>query len=115
MSCSWIGSLMSSRAGRRSTLPLTFSASSSSHSGTPRPRAVSTLDRISGFLRLASLTDDRLPGLHLVGGDRDLAAVDLHVAMADELPRLGARGREAQAVDDVVEPPLEHAPAGSRR
>ena len=35
---------------------MVFSASSSSHSGTPRPRAVSTLDRISGFLRLASLT-----------------------------------------------------------
>ena len=27
--------------------------------------------------------------------------------MADELPRLGPGGREAEAVDDVVQPPLE--------
>src|SRR5258706_464729 len=49
-----MGSLMSSRTGRRSTLPVVFSASSSSHSGTPRPRAVSTLERINGFLRLST-------------------------------------------------------------
>ena len=29
--------------------------------------------------------------------------------MAHELPRLSARGCEPEAVDDVVEPPLEHA------
>ena len=47
---------MSSRVGRRMTLPVTFSASRSSQSGTPRPRAVSTLERMKAFLRLPSLT-----------------------------------------------------------
>ena len=40
--------------------------------------------------------------------DVDPAAVDEEVAVPDELPRLGARAREAEPVDDVVEPRLEH-------
>src|SRR5207244_11143460 len=40
--------------------------------------------------------------------DVDPAAVDGEVTVADELPRLCARGCEPEAVDDVVEPRLEH-------
>jgi hypothetical protein len=36
-----------------------------------------------------------------------LAAVHLEVTVAHELARLGARGREAEPVHDVVEPALE--------
>src|SRR5215831_3223193 len=42
-----------------------------------------------------------------VGRDRDLPAVDRHVAVPHELPRLRARGREAQGVDHVVQATLE--------
>src|SRR5215210_3189338 len=59
-------------------------------------------------LTAALLDHDGLVGLDLVRGDADLAAVHQHVAVADELPRLGPRSREAEAVDDVVEPPLQH-------
>src|SRR4051812_14453457 len=41
--------------------------------------------------------------------DVDAPSVDLEVAVADELPRLGPRAGEAEAVDDVVETRLEHA------
>src|SRR5581483_10140186 len=39
----------------------------------------------------------------------DGPAVDLEVAVVDQLARLLARGAEAEAVDDVVEPQLEVA------
>ena len=39
----------------------------------------------------------------------DAPAVDLEVAVTHELPCLGARGREAEAVDDVVQSRLEQA------
>src|SRR6185503_9547452 len=48
-------------------------------------------------------------GPHLVARDVDAAAVHLEMAVADDLAGLGARGREAEAVDDVVEARLEHA------
>src|SRR5258708_613124 len=57
----------------------------------------------------AGLLDRHDPaGLDLVGRDGDLASVDEHVAVANELPRLGAGGGEAEAVGDVVQAPLEH-------
>src|SRR5207249_3521472 len=37
----------------------------------------------------------------------DRPAVDGEVPVAHQLPRLGARGAEAEAVDDVVQPALE--------
>src|SRR5262245_9624765 len=62
------------------------------------------------LLRGAALCDrDHVVGANLVTGDVHSAAVDLEMAVAHELPRLGARGCEPEAVDDVVEPPLEHA------
>src|SRR6266567_2520285 len=39
----------------------------------------------------------------------DAAAVGVEVTVADDLARLRARRREAEAVHDVVEPGLEHA------
>src|SRR5207244_1332195 len=39
--------------------------------------------------------------------DVDLLAVHREVAVAHQLPRLRARGREAKAIGDVVQPPLE--------
>src|SRR5262249_2913158 len=47
-------------------------------------------------------------GLDLVARDVDPAAVDVEVAVTDELARLRARGGEAEAVDNVVETRLEH-------
>src|SRR5262249_17395390 len=55
--------------------------------------------------RLANLHQVVRP--HQVRGNVDLATVELEVAGAHELPRLGVVGREAQTVDDVVEAPLE--------
>src|SRR5512132_558319 len=61
------------------------------------------------LLRGAALCDcDHVVGANQVTGDVDSAAVDLEMAVAHELPRLGARGCEPEAVDDDVEPPLEH-------
>jgi len=51
-----MGSLISSRVGRAATLPVKLSASISSQPGIPRPRAVSTLERMKSFLRLAGRT-----------------------------------------------------------
>src|SRR4051794_5356502 len=53
------------------------------------------------------LHGDDVPVANLVAGDVDAAAVDRPVAVADQLPRLPARGREAQADEDVVEAALE--------
>src|SRR5207247_1831863 len=58
---------------------------------------------------------DRVPGPHQVRRHIDLPAVDAEVAVPHELPRLGARGREAEPIDDVVEPPLEQLEQGLAR
>src|SRR5215813_12362334 len=49
----------------------------------------------------------RLAHPHDVGGNGDLAAVDLDVSVADQLPRLAPRSGHAQAEYHVVQPPLE--------
>src|SRR5205085_4527574 len=51
---------------------------------------------------------DDVVRLDLVARDVDPAPVDVEVAVADELARLRPRGGEAEPVDDVVEPRLEH-------
>src|SRR5581483_11903319 len=56
----------------------------------------------------ARLQRDDVVGLDLVARDVDPAPVHREVPVADELPRLRARGGEAEAVDDVVKPRLEH-------
>src|SRR3954469_19418516 len=52
---------------------------------------------------------DDVFGLDLVARDVDPAAVHLEVTVPDELARLGTRGGEAEARDDVVEARLEDA------
>ena len=47
------------------------------------------------------------PALHVEGGDVDLAAIDLHVAVGNHLAGGAAGVGEAEAVDDVVEAGLE--------
>src|SRR4051812_30217024 len=53
------------------------------------------------------LDGDDVAVAHLVAGDVDAAAVDRPVAVADHLPGLAARGREAETHDDVVQARLE--------
>src|SRR5215470_3501135 len=60
------------------------------------------------LLHLGGGTDlHDLPHPHDVGGDGDLAAVDLDVPMPDHLTRLSARGGHAQAEHHIVQPALE--------
>src|SRR6202035_2804867 len=61
-----------------------------------------------GVLAAGLLDADRLAGLHLIGGDGGLPAVHLHVPVAHKLARLRPRGGEPEAIDDVVQPLLEH-------
>src|SRR5918996_6520417 len=61
------------------------------------------LDRASGPQR------DDVVRPHVVARDVHAATVHLEMAVADDLPRLRARGGEAEPVDDVVEARLEHA------
>src|SRR5581483_2829239 len=56
----------------------------------------------------AGLERHDVVGLHLIARDVHPAPVDEEVPVAHELPRLRAGGREAEPVDDVVEPRLEH-------
>src|SRR6185437_44806 len=57
---------------------------------------------------LGTLADrDLIADLALEARDVDLAAVHLHVAVANKLAGLAARNREAEAVGDVVETGLE--------
>src|SRR4051794_2512229 len=67
------------------------------------------LRRIADELHGAGLGlhSDDVPVANLVAGDVDPAAVDRPVAVADQLPGLAARGREAQTDEDVVEAALE--------
>src|SRR5262249_32640050 len=50
---------------------------------------------------------DDVAALHEERRHVDLPSVHAEVAVTHELPRLGARGREAEPVHDVVEPSLE--------
>jgi len=61
------------------------------------------------FDRASGLQGDHVVGPHLEARDVHAAAVHLEVAVADDLARLGPRGCETKAVNDVVEAGLEHA------
>ena len=73
--------------------------------GARRRSARSRADDVGG--RGAVADRDHVVGPHLVGGDVDAAAVDLPVAVADQLARLAARGGEAEPDEHVVEAALE--------
>ena len=113
MSDSWTGVSISSRSGHLSTLPVRPSWSACSHGVTEAVRSVAS--RTTCSAGLPDLSEIDVVGPHLVAGDVDAAAVDLEVAVADELAGLRARGGEAEAVDDVVEARLEHPQQRPRR
>ncbi len=77
----------------------------------PRRHGCGQVGRVAhdGLGRRTGLDRDDVVRANLVAGDVHPAAVDVEVPVADELPRLCARGREAEAVDDVVETCLEDA------
>ncbi len=52
---------------------------------------------------------DHITRLNRIGGDIDLAAIDVEVSMAHELTGLGSAGRQTHAVKSIVKPTLEHA------
>src|SRR6478735_1163516 len=56
----------------------------------------------------AGLDGDDVAVTHLIAGDVHPAAVDRPMAVADQLAGLTARGREAQAHEDVVQARLQH-------
>src|SRR3984893_5727864 len=59
--------------------------------------------------QLAATVADRdlLAGTHLVGGNVDFSSVYSDVAMAHKLSRLAPGLRKAEAVDNIVQPPLQ--------
>src|SRR2546423_8943669 len=76
----------------------------------PRSDRRGEVGRIADDLlrRRAGRNRDDVVRPDLVAGDVHAPAVYVEVAVADELPCLRARGCEAEPVDDVVEPCLEH-------
>src|SRR5436305_9550223 len=64
-------------------------------------------DRVGGIG--FGLDRDDVLGTYLVRGDVDPAAVDLPVAVGDQLPRLAPGGGETEADEHVVEAGLEQA------
>src|SRR3989475_245458 len=101
-----MGIVKSARPGTAFTVPLNASAGPASHSGTPRRCASSSASWMRATLRLRSRTETTSPRFQ-EGGHVDLPAVHPEVPVTHELPGLGARGGEAEPVDDVVEPALE--------
>src|SRR3954465_3631045 len=75
----------------------------------PRRHLGRELRRVADELHGAGvgLDGDDIAVAHLIAGDVHAAAVDRPVAVADELPRLAARRREAEADEHVVEAALE--------
>ena len=97
----------------RRTLAVSESWSACSQAGTVEISSVAS--RTMSSAAELGLDRDHVVGLHLVGGDVDPAAVDLPVAVADQLAGLAARGGEAEPDEDVVEAATRAAAAGSRR
>src|SRR5262249_5178733 len=75
----------------------------------PRSNSSGEVGRVADRLLggRTGLERDHVVGPHLVARDVDAAAVHGEVAVAHELPGLCAGRREAEPVDDVVEPGLE--------
>ena len=106
MSCSCTGRLICSRVGSDTTLaPI----SPSRRSPFRDAAALDLFDRVEdGRVLAAGLAHDHhVARLERVRRDVDLLAVDQEVPVAHQLARLRPRGREAHAVDGVVEPALQ--------
>ena len=131
MSCSWIGMVTSSRAGRALTVPRKLSASSSSQAGTPRPLAVSRHILISSLSRLPGDSEITAPTLTRAAGtstrflvfqaQRDLsqarnnelrAILDYNQSVVDfetvqEVPIGGGGGVTATTVSTLTQGPVQ--------
>ena len=77
----------------------------------PRRNGRDEIGRVADHLlrRRARRHGDDVVRPHLVARDVHAPAVDVEMPVAHELPCLRARRREAEAVDDVIEPQLERA------
>src|SRR5881628_1331607 len=105
---------ISSWVGMRITTPLKASLFIDSQSGTARLVALSRF-LVAIWRARVVLHFDGVVDLHREGGDADFSAVDLDMAVADELSGRGARVGEAKVVDNVVQTrlqDLEHLLAG---
>src|SRR5262249_28095422 len=103
MSCSVTGIWMSSRSGRLRTTAFFSFGSSSDPVGdwaAPGVQVVAPGGRVLG----GGPQRDRAPALQERGRPRAFAAFAREVAVAHLLPAPPAGGREAEPVDDVVEP-----------
>src|SRR4029453_5756734 len=78
---------------------------------------LSELERLHdpGDLPAAITHGDLVTRPHGERGDVDFPAVDTEVPVPDQLPGLRPGGGEAEAVDDVVQPPLEQLEEGLAR
>ncbi len=107
ISCSCTGRLICSRVGIEpifADIPLGVERQPLRHAA-----ALHFLERVHDRGVLAAALPHRhdVARLHRERRDVHLAAVHREVAVAHELPRLRPRRGEAEAVGDVVEPPLE--------
>ena len=99
--------MISLRSGSLSTFAVRASWSACSHGGTAAVSSVAW--RTTSAAPELGPDRDHVVGTDLVAGDVDAAAVDVPVAVADQLARLAPRGGEAEADEDVVEAALEQA------
>ena len=100
------GIAISCRCGARRTRPPSASWSTCSQAG-QEADVLGRFVREGAYRRLRG-DPDRGPVGDGGRGDIEAAAVDLDVAVDDELARLAAGRGEAEPEDDVVEPALEH-------
>jgi hypothetical protein len=107
MSCSWIGKFTSSRDGMAFTFPL--AGGGIELDPTRGGAALGVFDGIGHELEFGGALGERdlVAEAHLERGDVDLLAVHAHMAVTDELTRLGAGGGEAHAEHRGVEATLE--------
>ena len=103
------GSFISSRTGAPLKVPAKFALSSSSQDSCGRLSTCARDATISLISRLFVANLDLVARAQDDARDVDALAVHQDVPVADDLPRLRAREREAEAVHDVVEPRLEQA------
>ena len=107
ISCSWIGSVISSRTGSPRTVPCFWSLSMESQLGMLRDSSAPSAPSMRAAFWPRARQLDLVALAHAVRRDVDAAPVHLEVTVAHELARLVAGSHEAQPEDDVVEPALE--------
>ena len=107
ISCSCTGRLICSRVGSDAMRPVSSPRRTRATPGCRAPSPLPSRAGSSAFCALVPRTATTSPALTEYDGMSTLRPLTEEVAVAHELPRLRARGREAEPVDHVVEPPLE--------